>query len=456
MKKSWMKKTGLVIVSGMLAAALTACSGESSKVEAPSGKPDSAGKKVVTVSVLQADSFLKAAKQAFEQVHPDIEIEFREYAATSDGGGGIQIADPAVVEKFVNTVGTEVLSGKGADIIELSKLPITKYAAKKALADLGELMENDDSFDKASLYGNILDATKTNGQLFAMPLGFSLKMMLGDKSALEEAGVSFDDRTWNWDQFADVAKQLVKDADGDGKPDKYAITSTPPESLLVNLIGDHYSQFVDSEKQQAHFDSEQFNRLLKQVKRLYDEQLVSADSTSWGEQYFSPWQANTPEDLALFPKVAYGEGGAVYRKPGMGDGITFKSDTLLGINARSDKKQEAWAFIKFLLSEEMQSSPEFKGFPMLKAAFDKVLDHTQEQLKQGTTQLINGFVPEPLTEKELQTLKAIVEDASSYTKSDSKINSIVFEEAPAYFAGQKSAEEVRKLIQNRVTTYLNE
>jgi multiple sugar transport system substrate-binding protein len=33
---------------------------------------------------------------------------------------------------------------------------------------------------------------------------------------------------------------------------------------------------------------------------------------------------------------------------------------------------------------------------------------------------------------------------------------IITEEASAYFAGDKSAEEVTKLIQNRVTIYLGE
>ena len=33
---------------------------------------------------------------------------------------------------------------------------------------------------------------------------------------------------------------------------------------------------------------------------------------------------------------------------------------------------------------------------------------------------------------------------------------IIYEEMPAYFAGQKSFDEVTKLINNRATTYLNE
>lgn len=41
-------------------------------------------------------------------------------------------------------------------------------------------------------------------------------------------------------------------------------------------------------------------------------------------------------------------------------------------------------------------------------------------------------------------------------RPDSQLEVILNEETPALFAGQKSAEEVADIIQNRVRTYLNE
>ncbi|EFU41114.1 extracellular solute-binding protein family 1 [Paenibacillus vortex V453] len=40
-------------------------------------------------------------------------------------------------------------------------------------------------------------------------------------------------------------------------------------------------------------------------------------------------------------------------------------------------------------------------------------------------------------------------------KSD-KVRDIIVQDAVAYFTGQKSADDVARLIQNKVTTYLNE
>jgi len=456
MKKRTIERAGLTVLSGVLAASLAACSGGDSNAAGEGAKSEN-GKKVLTLSVLQSDAYLKAAEQAYEQAHPDIDVQIKEYSAAQVSDGGVNLAmDPASVEKYVNTVGTEVLSGKGADIISLQRLPYAKYVEKKALADLNDFIAKDDSFDKKAYYANIMDALKMGEGLYSMPLGFSLSMMIGDELAIQEAGVKIDDSSWTWDKFADLAGQLVKDNDGDGKPDIYAITSSEPESFLVNLMKDQYGKYVDAASGKADFDSESFRGLLEQVKSMYDAGIISAETATWGEQFFSPWMANSPEDLVLYPKVAYEEGGKVFRKPGGGKGIAFTASSLFGINANSKMQQEAWDFMKFLLSEDMQSFPEFKGFPMNKSVAEKVFDTVQMSIKEGKTKLINGFVPEPLSDGEMQKLKDLVSNADTFAQTDSKIVSIVAEEATSYFAGQKSAEEVGKLIQNRVTTYLNE
>ncbi|UQZ81266.1 Putative ABC transporter substrate-binding protein YesO [Paenibacillus konkukensis] len=451
-----MKRISLAVISGMLAVTVTACTGgsESNKGGAAVAAD---GKKIVTVSVLQADKFLKLAEQQYERSHPDIDIQIKEYQAAPDGGNtSMKLGmDSASFEKYVNSVNTEVLSGKGADLISLQNLPVSKYAGKKLLADLNEMMANDKAFDINQYYGNILNSTKQDGGLYAMPLSFSLNTLLGDAAAIRAAGVPIDDRQWTWDKFAEIAKQLTRDSDGDGTPDKYVMTNNPPESLLVNVLGDHYGKYVDPAKGEARFDSKEFMDLMKQIKQMYDDGLLSDEATSWGNQFFSPWSVNSLENFVLYPKSVYDD-GKVYRKPGTDQGITFLSRMMFGINAKSGVKPEAWDFLKFLLSEDMQSSPDLNGFPLHRAVAEKQLGELQEKLKQGAIKLLNGAVPKPLTDEELQSVREMIAEANSFTQSDAKVNSIVGEESKSYFAGQKSAEETAKLIQNRVTTYLNE
>lgn len=54
-------------------------------------------------------------------------------------------------------------------------------------------------------------------------------------------------------------------------------------------------------------------------------------------------------------------------------------------------------------------------------------------------------------------LKQTISSANKLrSKKSSKIEDVITEESKSFFTGQKTAEAVAKLIQNKVTTYLNE
>ena len=50
----------------------------------------------------------------------------------------------------------------------------------------------------------------------------------------------------------------------------------------------------------------------------------------------------------------------------------------------------------------------------------------------------------------------MVAEISVQASEGTKVESIIAEESKSYFSGQKSAKDVAVLIQNRVTTYINE
>lgn len=137
---------------------------------------------------------------------------------------------------------------------------------------------------------------------------------------------------------------------------------------------------------------------------------------------------------------------------GQESGGSFKGHKSIAINANSKVKQEAWKFIKFLLSEDVQTQPKLQGFSVNKSVNEKNL----EELAAKGSVASNSGTNVPVTAEGIQTLKQMIANANIFITDDGKIQSIVAEEAKASFSGQKSVDEVAKLIQNRVTTYLNE
>ncbi|UPK43212.1 ABC transporter substrate-binding protein [Paenibacillus pabuli] len=411
------------------------------------------GKKTVVVSVLRKNRFMESAVRSFEEKHKDIQIEIKEYKAStgteSDGTG--EMLSEADVEKYVQSVTTQAISGKGADLILMNNLPQDKFVDKKLLVDLNDLIAKDSSFDQNALYANILKASQDGDGLYVMPLSISLETVQGNTSLLKQANISVDkNKPWSWSEFKDVANKLQQQGGYEGY---YNMAMSP---LLYDYIEENYEELVGQGK--PNFDSEMFRSMMKEVKSIYDEGLLSEGFTSDPNKAIFKMVGimNPMVALTMSPDFDY------YQKPSAGGkkvGVPFKTMDSFGINSKSDVQAEAWEFIKFLLSDEIQASPDLFGLPVNKVALDKKLNEVLQVIESGTIEL-------PIPKEQLpssETLKSriaevqkLVAEAGALRSGDMKVLTIALEEFESFKSGQKSAEEVSKLIQNRVTTYLNE
>ena len=59
-------------------------------------------------------------------------------------------------------------------------------------------------------------------------------------------------------------------------------------------------------------------------------------------------------------------------------------------------------------------------------------------------------------QSDIDAVKTILKNMKYQVNSETQIMKIIKEESAAYFAGQKSAEEVSDIIQSRVQVYLKE
>ncbi|RKN84430.1 ABC transporter substrate-binding protein [Paenibacillus ginsengarvi] len=447
--RKWMSASLLI---GIL---LAACSNQDGGKEASGdGSSSSGGKKTVTIAVMRSDRFLETAAAQFEALHPDIHMEIKPYMATpeSAGNGMVAAISQVDIEKYVQTVTTQVISGKAADLIAMNGLPLNKFVDKKLLANLNERMAQDSAFDKSRYYENILKGSQNGGGLYAMPLSFYIDgMMSGKSSLLKQANITIDDRNWTWDEFRETAKKM-RAAVGS---DYTAFVNLFPNQLLSEYIEANYPQLVSGGK--ANFDSELFRGMMRQIKTLYDEGILKAEfSYDYSKTLFSAFGLynvqNSLTDL-LRPDTLFFTKPTVDGKP---RGVMFRSTFTLGLNSKSQVQPEAWEFIKFLLSEEMQASPELSGYPIAKAAVESKLQLAKSAIEQGAADT-GGLKPDSAAiDRTIEQLRAMLDAAAVNAISDNKVFSIAMTEFESYMSGQKSAEEVSALIQNRVTTYLNE
>ncbi|MBD8500426.1 ABC transporter substrate-binding protein [Paenibacillus arenosi] len=457
--RRWTWGIGLLV----LAVAVTACSSSNDTNEIDGNKrsnESTGGKTVVTMAVVQKDpgGWLEQAEKAYESKNPNVDIVIKEYVALPERSPSKVVnvmgeVSPADLEKYRNAINTDLMSGKGADIISVSELNVEKYADKGVLADLGDLMEKDPEFDPAQLFGNVIEAANGGAKKVVVPIWYDIHFV---SSALEPKQLKVEDASWKWSNLLHQGAELAKDLPGELE----IMGGVAPAALLRKIVMSDYDHYINQEEKTASFDTEEFIGLLNQLKELYGTGMLSDNHNKFVEN------RDIFRDQSLFTPMIGLETlqskRQIWNPPGNGkhSGLRFSSNMMLAINAKSGVTEEAWKFISYLLSEKAQSNPGmWAGLPMNKAAVAAKLKRDGSGMMEFETtdkSSANAKEPTEVTAQEKERLMAFIGQPGYFHGSDPRLMDIVETETAAFFAGEKTADTVAKLIQNRAKTYLNE
>lgn len=410
-------------------------------------------KKVLTVAGITAGDNLNAAIDAFQKAHPDYRVELKTYS--NEIVGVKQSGDAMDLTSLIQKFNTDVLSDNSADIYILDDLPYYKYIDKGLLADLGPIMEAG-GFDMSQYYGNIIDACKMDGALYTLPTAFAFDMLAGKEANMPAGDMSA------MDDFFSTANSL---------PDGLAIL--PKEDAtqaFTSFMKGNYAYFVDQAAKTTRFGTPEFISLVNQFKALADtrmsgkspEEITPYEQVGDGSLAFTAVQFNMLQELTMINALA-GDDVKLQNMPSMEQGAyNFTPKGLYGINAYSKNQEIAWEFIQSLLSVDMQSDMmQMNGFPVNRAALQKIVDDEIAAGENGEVRMVISTATKqvevkPLSREKYDAFTANFDQLNRICVPDQNVINILIEELPSFFSGQKSAEDVAALIQNRVETILNE
>jgi ABC-type glycerol-3-phosphate transport system substrate-binding protein len=368
---------------------------------------------------------------------------------------------------------TELMGGRGSDLMAMDVLPWTKYAEGGQLENLRSYMEADSAFNLDDYKRNLWDALKFKGGQYLVSLDYDFQYMAYDSSLFNEEELqALNAQAPAYLSLLEFAKPAYERDVAANKDKASKIIGYSPQDLLNEIFKQDYSDFLDIENRTGSFTDGKFQSLLETVKDYGDKGYLKSD-TSEGkyeeEQSRFFFKSNTQFAMLLNAlstpsrRIMVSTGGdlgdtdddkVMGPVTSKGGKVGFTYSQAYGLNVNSGNKPLAWAFLKYLLSEAAQTNVQLSstGLPINNAA----------RAKRGDMAL-SQFLPEGPTEEQLQKLAIYMSDIERFSDMlnyypipDETVNGIIKVETANFMNGSISAEEAASTTQSKVELYLNE
>ena len=464
MKKLYLFLAVLIIFSG--------CGGNSGAAVTDADFFNRDIKGEITISVFDTmiyQSYLEEMARGFEAAYPGTRVKIEAFSAmpeirtmteeTEEGSFMVSVVIPSDDSQsradYISRVNTMFMSGQGANIYAMDIIPLHRFIQSGALENLDIYMNLDPAFNKSDYRQNIFDALRYLDGIWFMPADYFLAYYAYD-STLIPAHMTSDfgiNKALTIEELFNLSIPLY-----DGNSRLYT------GNIFNHLLRENYRSFVNLETGNANFVDGNFTALLDNIKDYTErgflhrfissqmdiDQIIQEQMEALSDKVF--FKLNGHNSLLFYFMGIKGEEESIAGIRAITGGtVPFEYGLGFGINSQSKNKETAWAFIKFILSKEMQLSMNIYNLPINNEArsesADRILGSPYEMLNENERRSIDEY-------------KAAVESFSDMINGilvrDSNLNDMISHEVEYFFNGVRSADEVARVLQNKADLYLSE
>ncbi|SEL14194.1 ABC-type glycerol-3-phosphate transport system, substrate-binding protein [Butyrivibrio sp. ob235] len=413
---------------------------------------DVTSKTTLTIGMMGIDEDVRNQMIRFNQDNDKVRLKILDYTENDTG------AEDGNLSASYERLNLDMVQGNTPDILILDDdMPWRSYIDKGALESLDKYVEHDQELPLEKILDNVVEATSIKGNHYFLVPKFQINTCVAAKDIVGDEIVTLEN-------YKDIcSRQGMDPADGMG----FHIRDY--SDIYYSLCG---SSFIDYEKGISGYDSEGFKALLDLISSF-----PGADD---GVEYSSEREGYYRENKALLLPYTFFDFDfyQVIRDGYFGRDIVFNGypsekcgksyislPLQIAISSSCTDKESAWRFLKSFLSDEYQEKIE-DGFPVSKKAFNELVKKSQVELEDiyGDSLIahkefnIAGVNVErkALSKEEAEYFSDFIMSVKEISPVDNKILDIISEEVGAFYAGQKSADEVANIIQSRVSLYLSE
>lgn len=327
------------------------------------------------VYALEDNSFIRQAAAIFQKKYPNIYLNLET---------GMSGDDAVTSTDALKTLNTEIMAGKGPDIMVLDGIPSDTYIEKGMLEDISGLIK------EAGLLENIQNAyTQEDGSIYSVPVHFGIPLMLGHTEDMEAIT--------DLESMADV---IESHQDSYGINNMYYTlpldSSFSASMLLGNLADSCSSAWI---KEDGTLDEALIKDFLKQAGRIYQagnkgvqeigeaygEDFINQDFGAYDRSLSMAYSADlvmnnmfvlsagaiySPMDIAEIDSVQQLDSSIARKIWNAQAQNCFIPVNVVGISSKSAEKEAAEKFISFLFSDDGQQITKFNGYPVTQNVYN--------------------------------------------------------------------------------------
>jgi ABC-type glycerol-3-phosphate transport system substrate-binding protein len=394
--------------------------------------------KTLTVVSLEENYTVRQAIVDYQHKNQDVKVEYKALMSDEDGSTSTD---------YIKKINTELLAGKGADILVLDGMPVDSYIEKGVLSDLSDIITPLEK--KGELLSNIVDPYKKDGKIYSIPIRYDLLVAYGYKDAVASA-----------DSLYTLADYVKNSSEIPLLGDKGLTYS----DLTKNLFRLYSNGFLT----EKGFNREELIHFLEVLKLISDQtkavKVAPKKSGDRMDEVAEYW--NEPDSQLLFDKKAslqladiwsmdqtYAPAIVVNIINGVFTTVNheFMPSGLVGINNASKQKDVAGEFMQTLFAESVQKIQLGDGFPVNSKALVNFGMEYDDMIGGG-----NGFTVEQTSKEEMQKILDLCKTVTTPVQVDEVLFDMLNKEIIPYLSGESDSKTTADQIIEKAKTYLQE
>jgi len=407
----------------------------------------------IKIYSLEDNREIRQAIAMYQKANPDVMVSLQVGMTGEDG---------ITIEDALSALNTEIMAGKGPDLLVLDGMPIDSYAEKGILADISDIVDKVDTED------GILAAVKNN---YAIASRFTVPYVQGAANYV--------------DMISNVATlETASKASRAEFPDRKSINGMIREEMMNYLYRIDVNNFITDN---GELDKAALQDFLVNAKGIADDNKVEEDPMMESVNFVSLGAVigHNAIDVAvdlMMKDATIGRGEikdqnnlatvlALNEKENMihklltnENGKTLiLTNTIMGINSKGEQIEKAKEFLEFFLSKEVQMSEQELGLPVNKRALTETLNKEFDEMQFGfSAQSDDGFMQEaevtvkPPQEADVKAFEDSILGEVSIGYSNWIVQEIVMEQLTGYIEEQMTLDEAVAGIDRKVSLYLSE